>query len=1394
MILCVVIVLGVVCSGVTSAYDLHGKGSNESSQRGVYNAQIISRQYDPAKDTLAQDIKESAGVYESEGGSHIRKDSSSKVKAEALPSSYSLRGSKHLPPITDQGNIGSCASESITYMQFSNAVSRYIEKYNIDDSWDPSKNNSNTFSPKWTYNFVGGKTSNVYGILAENGGVTYDKCKFEDSALGSGHTGNLNKQTVSWDLNGMYDALKYRLKSTDAYDMYDMEDYDNKFTTSSDGKNILNKIKSAVLAGNVVIASGQSDRWFYSTASRSGDIGKKGDYVLIAAQGNAVGGHAVSIIGYDDNIEAVFGGVTMKGAFLMANSWGKSWKNQGYCWVMYDSVNLSSQYSALNNSALYKSGMNLTIDGSLKVYSANYFAESSNWQFTDVGSKTINGKTYRKYTIGRVSGLDSSLGPFISYKTTSVSESYTELTNIADEYSQWCILPYEDVVNLSGFNSSCYDSKYKGTYWLIAANHNNHAFLNTGDKVSVQGRLTKLTTLDIVNSSACCSLSLPGIAATSQGDNFESKIIVSASPVTQLSRSVSFERFYFTYWDSDIIVGMPDLVLGVTVSAYDRNDVSMKIYNKRVIRDYEKLVLFDGADKRPYNGYSFSGVSSASLSQPETATFYFKLDDISLFGSKEYTDYSWGAKIYCDSSKGNPVTVSGMTVIAGKSGKTLAGGTLNNPVTIKNGKDETIGYSISSYPMVDSAQTLGLNAVCNESDITLEWNPVSNSNGYLVYRRLLNENEWTLYQTIPTGLSCGFTDKNVNSNSIYCYKIVPYSSYNGHTSYGGDGVVAYCCLMGESYITSCTECEQGLKIKWKKSKYADAYRVLMRSATGSIWSSVNTEYTGSECILYNAPKDSSYYYTVQVVRYLGGENVYKVYDYKGVEGYVHTQRETDFKAGDTVTLMPNARLTNAYKIGNSALDLNYETVSVQGPFATLKITPDYSSIKMSISDFLACFGITADNTEDYYDYVFGNKHEFIFDISTACLSHYEQPAVTDTEVFSDTESDTSTDTTTDTSSDTTTDTTSETETDTATDTSTDTNTVTDTEYYTIDTDSSDETDTAEMPSDNDIPTETDKEIFSVGDTVHLKYGSQLGENDEAEYRGMILDYKIASLNEDVAMLKLEVSPDLLKQLDVDCDEFLRIIGCSRESDEIDYDKFKAAIESGKPYSLYFYTPISSLTHEKPEQDPDSDIPVVRYDFDLGDIVHLKKGAQNIDAWLIANNALGLDYRVILLEDDTASLMISFDKKLLDDLNLTVEGFYQAIGYYDLSMCNADFDEIGSYIAQGFTVNEIIRVKCSDVLTNSAEVNSDTDDKTVTDTDKPTDSEKPTDSDVIIKGDADLDGEIKMSDVTLIQKHIAKLVELTGNQSKNADVNGDSTINMLDVTQIQKFIAKLIDKF
>lgn len=59
------------------------------------------------------------------------------------------------------------------------------------------------------------------------------------------------------------------------------------------------------------------------------------------------------------------------------------------------------------------------------------------------------------------------------------------------------------------------------------------------------------------------------------------------------------------------------------------------------------------------------------------------------------------------------------------------------------------------------------------------------------------------------------------------------------------------------------------------------------------------------------------------------------------------------------------------------------------------------------------------------------------------------------------------------------------------------------------------------------------------------------------------------------------------------------------------------------------------------------------------------------------------------------------------------------------------------------------------------------------------------------GDADLDKEISISDVTLIQKYLAKFdVNMSDEALLCADANGDGEINIIDGTNIQRYLAQL----
>lgn len=60
------------------------------------------------------------------------------------------------------------------------------------------------------------------------------------------------------------------------------------------------------------------------------------------------------------------------------------------------------------------------------------------------------------------------------------------------------------------------------------------------------------------------------------------------------------------------------------------------------------------------------------------------------------------------------------------------------------------------------------------------------------------------------------------------------------------------------------------------------------------------------------------------------------------------------------------------------------------------------------------------------------------------------------------------------------------------------------------------------------------------------------------------------------------------------------------------------------------------------------------------------------------------------------------------------------------------------------------------------------------------------------GDVNLDGEINIDDVTLTQKYIANLIDLSDQSQKNADIDKDGQINIVDATDIQKYMSGLYE--
>ena len=143
-------------------------------------------------------------------------------------------------------------------------------------------------------------------------------------------------------------AQNYRIKNYDQVWIKDACNYE--MTTSAEGQALLDRIKTSLNEGNVVVTGGYCNTWVKNlvTIVNTGTYGEAGDKAIPYSIGPLSGGHQVSIIGYDDNITCTVNGVTLKGAFKVANSWGTGWQNDGCLWMMYDAMNETSSYSALN--------------------------------------------------------------------------------------------------------------------------------------------------------------------------------------------------------------------------------------------------------------------------------------------------------------------------------------------------------------------------------------------------------------------------------------------------------------------------------------------------------------------------------------------------------------------------------------------------------------------------------------------------------------------------------------------------------------------------------------------------------------------------------------------------------------------------------------------------------------------------------------------------------------------------------------------------------------------------------------------------------------------------------------------------------------------------------------
>ena len=252
----------------------------------------------------------------------------------ALPSSVDLSKSPCFPPIGNQGSIGSCTAWASTYYQYSYEVNKLN---NVT-----STANRVIYSPKWTYNNInsgvdkGSSYTNAYTLLKNQGAVTLNEFPYSSSGYDL-----QDLPTYNGAIEDMRNALNTRLSF---YGTYTISGSGTVITSNKDSD--LNQVKTALNNGKVLTFQTYND-FNYKKGTGNWSNTK---LVYRCYDAPESGSHAMTIVGYDDNITCDINGngtieAGERGAFKVINSWGTTnsgANNAGVLWVMYDALNGTS--------------------------------------------------------------------------------------------------------------------------------------------------------------------------------------------------------------------------------------------------------------------------------------------------------------------------------------------------------------------------------------------------------------------------------------------------------------------------------------------------------------------------------------------------------------------------------------------------------------------------------------------------------------------------------------------------------------------------------------------------------------------------------------------------------------------------------------------------------------------------------------------------------------------------------------------------------------------------------------------------------------------------------------------------------------------------------------------
>ena len=260
--------------------------------------------------------------------------------AEDIPSSKNLI--KYVPMVSSQKQTGSCTAWATTYYATSIVYNRMFGITSFRDKF------AHSFDPWFTYSFMSKlqeKEMNCESGISIGYTLDFLKSYGPKKFMLPPRNYYCNETFTDKQLEiSSRNAKPFRIDGYEGEKAQNWDPYNYPLSNS-----VVNKVKTEIGKYAFPVVAG-----FRNFGNSLNTVGADG--IWRPSYQNNSGGHAMTIVGYDDYKNG--------GSFLIVNSWGKNWGDNGYAWIRYSDFkrfsdvvfflwankNIHSEYNQIRNT------------------------------------------------------------------------------------------------------------------------------------------------------------------------------------------------------------------------------------------------------------------------------------------------------------------------------------------------------------------------------------------------------------------------------------------------------------------------------------------------------------------------------------------------------------------------------------------------------------------------------------------------------------------------------------------------------------------------------------------------------------------------------------------------------------------------------------------------------------------------------------------------------------------------------------------------------------------------------------------------------------------------------------------------------------------------------------